>query len=80
MHSSKLQLFQRRREIVKLYDPLKKHLEVMDALGADGMSSDESSFDPHTSQTTYTVVKPSWRHPDIHHWPRVAPQRISIRL
>ncbi|KAH8977011.1 hypothetical protein EDB83DRAFT_2327849 [Lactarius deliciosus] len=45
----KYQLFQRRREIVKLYDPLKKHLEVMDALGADGMSSDESSFDPHTS-------------------------------
>ncbi|KAH9022221.1 hypothetical protein EDB85DRAFT_2151902 [Lactarius pseudohatsudake] len=44
----KYQLFQRCREIVKLYDPLKKHLEVMDALGADRMSSDESSFDPHT--------------------------------
>ncbi|KAH8976613.1 hypothetical protein EDB92DRAFT_1960470 [Lactarius akahatsu] len=55
----KYQLFQRRREIVKLYDPLKKHLEVMDALGADGI------------QTTYTVVKPSWRHPDIHHWLKV---------
>ncbi|KAH9030593.1 hypothetical protein EDB83DRAFT_2173849, partial [Lactarius deliciosus] len=64
-------LFQCHREIVKLYDPLKKHVEVMDALGADRISSDESSFDPHTSQTTYTVVKPSWRHPDIHHWLKV---------
>ncbi|KAH9079134.1 hypothetical protein EDB83DRAFT_2215999, partial [Lactarius deliciosus] len=64
----KYQLFQRCCEIVKLYDPLKKHLEVMDALGADRMSSDESSFDPHTGQTTYTVIKPSWWHPDIHHW------------
>ncbi|KAH9035250.1 hypothetical protein EDB85DRAFT_2143903 [Lactarius pseudohatsudake] len=29
----KYQLFQRRREITKLYDPLKKHLGVLDALG-----------------------------------------------
>ncbi len=66
-----LQLFQRRREITKLYDPLKKHLGVLDALGVDGMSSDESSSDPHTGQTTYTVVKPGWRHPDLHHWLKV---------
>ncbi|KAI9430424.1 hypothetical protein H4582DRAFT_2086977 [Lactarius indigo] len=44
----KYQLFQRRREITKLYDPLKRHLGVLDVLGVDGMSSDESSFDPHT--------------------------------
>lgn len=43
----------------------------MDALGADGMSSDESSLDPHTGQTTYTVVKPGWRHPDLHHWLKI---------
>ncbi|KAI9443057.1 hypothetical protein H4582DRAFT_1808873 [Lactarius indigo] len=67
----KYQLFQHRHEIVKLYDPLKKHLEVMDALGADRMSSDESSFDSNTGQTTYTVIKPSWWHPDIHHWLKV---------
>src|SRR6266702_2718812 len=38
------------------------------------MSSDESSFDPHTSQPTYTIVKPSWRHPDLHDWLRVFDQ------
>ncbi|KAI9443031.1 hypothetical protein H4582DRAFT_1808977 [Lactarius indigo] len=67
----KYQLFQRHHEITKLYDPLKRHLGVLDVLGVDGMSSDESSFDPHTSQTTYTVVKPGWRHPDLHHWLKV---------
>ena len=69
-----VQLFQRRRETAKLYSPLRKHIDVLDALGVDGMSSDESSFDPHTSQPTYTIVKPSWRHPDLHHWLKVFDQ------
>ena len=68
------QLFQHRRETAKLYNPLRKHIDVLDALGVDGMSSDESSFDPHTSQPTYTIVKPSWRHPDLHDWLRVFDQ------
>ncbi len=29
------------------------------------MSLDESSFDPHTSQPTYIIVKQSWQHPDL---------------
>ena len=69
-----VQLFQRRRATAKLYSPLTKHIEVLDALGVDGMSSDESSFDPHTRQPTYTIVKPSWRHPDLHHWLKVFDQ------
>jgi hypothetical protein len=43
-------------------------LEVLDALGVDGMSSDESDTDPATNQRRYTVVKPDWRHPDLHSW------------
>jgi hypothetical protein len=62
------QLFQRRREIAKQYGPLLRHLEVLDALGVDGMSSDESDMDPTTNQRKYTVVKPDWRHPDLHNW------------
>jgi hypothetical protein len=62
------QLFQRRREIAKRYGPLVRHLEVLDALGVDGMSSDESDMDPITNQRKYTVVKPDWRHPDLHSW------------
>ena len=73
-HSFVVQLFQRRRETAKLYSPLRKHIDVLDALGVDGMSSDESSFDSHTSQPTYTIVKPSWRHPDLHHWLKVFDQ------
>ena len=69
-----VQLFQCRRAIAKLYGPLAKHIKVLDALGVDGMSSDESSFDPHTGQPTYTIVKPSWRHPDLHHWLKVFDQ------
>ncbi|KAH9019626.1 hypothetical protein EDB85DRAFT_1873005, partial [Lactarius pseudohatsudake] len=53
----KYQLFQCRRETVKLFSPLGRHIDVLDALEVDGMSSDESSFDPHP---TYTIVKPSW--------------------
>ena len=63
-----MQLFQRRREIVKQYGPLRQHLEVLDALGVDGMSSDESDIDPTTDQRKYTIVKPDWRHPDLHNW------------
>ena len=54
------QLFQHRREIAKQYGPLLRHLEVLDALGVDGMSSDESDMDPTTNQRKYTVVKPDW--------------------
>jgi len=68
------QLFQRRRETTKLYGPLRKHMDILDALGVDGMSSDELSFDPHTSQRTYTIVKPSWRHHDLDNWLKVFDQ------
>jgi hypothetical protein len=63
-----VQLFQRHHEIMKFYSPLKKHVNVLDVLGVDGMSLDESSFDPHMRQLTYTIVRPSWQHPDLHHW------------
>jgi hypothetical protein len=63
-----IKLFQRRRNIAKLVEPLTKHLGILDAMGDDGMSTDESVIDPDTHQTTYTVTKPEWRHPDLHNW------------
>lgn len=68
------QLFHRRCNVAKGYEPLKKHLEVLDALGLEGMSSDESDVDPTTEQPTYTVVKPDWRHADLHNWLKVLNQ------
>lgn len=38
------------------------------------MSSDESDVDCDSSQVTYTVVKPDWRHPDLHNWLKVFDQ------
>ncbi|KAH9172229.1 hypothetical protein EDB89DRAFT_1851400, partial [Lactarius sanguifluus] len=67
----KYQLFQRHHEIAKLFDPLTTHLGILDTLGPDGMSSDESLVNPDTHQLTYTVAKPDWRHPDLHNWLKV---------
>jgi hypothetical protein len=63
-----IKLFLRRRNIAKLVKPLAEHVDILDALGDDGMSTDESFVDPDTHQTTYTVTKPEWRHPDLHNW------------
>ena len=54
------QLFQRHCEVAKRYGPLQQHLGVLDVLGIDGMSSNESDMDPTTNQRRYTVVKPDW--------------------
>ena len=61
-------MFLRRRNIAKLVKPLTEHVDILDALGDNGMSTDESFVDPDTHQTTYTVTKPEWRHPDLHNW------------
>lgn len=63
-----MQLFQRRRRIAKEITPLNNHLDILDALGTFGMSSDESLVDPDTRQTVYRITKPDWRHPDLHNW------------
>ena len=69
-----VQLFQHRHVTARLYSPLKKHIKVLDVLGVDGMYLDKLSFDSHTRQPTYTIVKPSWRHPDLHCWLKVFDQ------
>ncbi len=38
------------------------------------MSSDESEIDQATNQPRYTVVKPDWRHADLHNWLKVLDQ------
>ncbi|KAH9014645.1 hypothetical protein EDB84DRAFT_1277603, partial [Lactarius hengduanensis] len=67
-------LFQCRCEIAKFYSPLTKHLGLLDTLGVNGMSSDESAVDADTTQVTYTIVKPSWQHSLLHNWLKVFDQ------
>jgi len=74
VHLSAKQLYHRRCRVAKLYEPLQRHEAVLDALGVDGMSSDESDVDPTTNQMLYTVVKPDWRHPDLHQWLKIFDQ------
>jgi len=63
-----IKLFQHHHNIAKLVELLTAHLGILDTLGDDGMSTDESFVDPDTHQTMYTVTKPEWRHPDLHNW------------
>ena len=65
---SSIQLFHRRRSIAKGIAPLNRHLGILDALGTDGMSLDESLVDEDTHQLVYMVAKPEWRHPNLHNW------------
>ncbi len=71
---SMIQLFQRCRNIAKLVKPLTEHLGILDALGDDGMSTDESFVDQDTHRTAYAVTKPEWQHPDLHNWLKVFDQ------
>ncbi|KAH9037590.1 hypothetical protein EDB85DRAFT_1888287 [Lactarius pseudohatsudake] len=70
----KYKLFQHHREIAKYYSPLTKHLGLLDTLGVNGMSSDESAVDADTTRVTYTIIKPSWRHSLLHNWLKVFDQ------
>jgi hypothetical protein len=38
------------------------------------MSSDESDNDQVTNQLRYTIIKPDWRHADLHNWLKVFDQ------
>jgi len=69
-----IQLFQHHCNITKLIEPLTEHLSILDALGDDGMSMDESFVDPDTYQTIYIVTKPEWQHPELHNWLKVFDQ------
>src|SRR6266576_374651 len=71
---STMNLFQHHHNIAKLVRPLSEHLGILDALGDDGMSTDESVIDSDTHQTTYMVTKPEWQHPDLHNWLKVFDQ------
>ena len=55
-----IKLFQPCHNIAKLVELLTTHLDILDALGDDGMSTDKSFVDPDTHQTMYTVTKPEW--------------------
>jgi len=69
------QTFQRRLHIATLDPLLGKHVHILQRLGVEGMSSDESDVeelrrDPavRRRQPSYFVLTPSWRHPSLTAW------------
>ncbi|KAJ6543717.1 hypothetical protein DFH09DRAFT_838148, partial [Mycena vulgaris] len=62
-------LFHRRRYIGYTFHPLQKHIDMLEHLGVDGMSSDES--EKEDNQVEYKILAPGWRAPEVAPWLRV---------
>ncbi|KAJ7128190.1 hypothetical protein C8R43DRAFT_887276, partial [Mycena crocata] len=73
------QLFHQRRLIAYEFEPLQKHIEMLEWLGVDGMSTDESEGenedgepnqrDPERAQ--YQILNPQWRARRVAVWIRL---------
>ncbi|KDQ50645.1 hypothetical protein JAAARDRAFT_51174 [Jaapia argillacea MUCL 33604] len=61
-----ISLFHCRRNIAKKYDGLRHHVAMLDRLGPDGMSSNESEVD--AQGRNYVVQRPLWRAPELCPW------------
>ncbi|KAH9840938.1 uncharacterized protein C8Q71DRAFT_701912 [Rhodofomes roseus] len=65
----KRQLFSRRRHIAgTLISP--RAVELLDALGVHGMSSDESDHEAGRGEATYIIPAKQWRSPELQTWLR----------
>ena len=72
-----LKLFHRRFEMAQTHPGLQKHVHILQRLGVQGMSSDESDHDvvashPPARRTNprYLVRNPEWRAADLTYWLR----------
>lgn len=63
-----VQLYCRRRAMAQKYTPFRRHLGMLDLLGAQGMSSDESVAMPNTEGRAYTYLHSDWRADDVSNW------------
>ncbi|KAI0735723.1 hypothetical protein C8Q76DRAFT_611391 [Earliella scabrosa] len=61
-----LQLFHRRLDVAQHHPGLQKHVYVLQRLGPEGMSSDESDMD--NGRKVYKVLIKSWRAPILTPW------------
>lgn len=50
------------------YAPLRHHLEMLDQLGAIGMSSDESDTITDFERPSYRYLPPNWRADEVSNW------------
>ncbi|KAJ7185965.1 hypothetical protein C8R46DRAFT_881283 [Mycena filopes] len=62
-------LFHRRRYTSYVFPPLQRHTAMLEQLGVDGMSSDESGDEDHRLE--YKILAPVWRASEVAPWIRV---------
>ncbi|KDR66684.1 hypothetical protein GALMADRAFT_147736 [Galerina marginata CBS 339.88] len=74
--AANVKLFDRRRRIVTALEMLRPHLQMLDNLGVDGMSSDESEGED-ANETACIVRIPRWRSKALSDWLHVI-DRIYI--
>ncbi|KAJ7078370.1 hypothetical protein C8R43DRAFT_910409, partial [Mycena crocata] len=61
----------RRRYIAYTFKPLQKHIKMLEELGVDGMSSDESQKEDNARTPEYHILAPSWRARRVAPWLRM---------
>ncbi len=68
-----IQLFHKRRYLAYTFKPLRKHISILERLGIDGMSSDESETEDVDGQhhTQFQILAPLWRARRISGWLRM---------
>ncbi|KAJ7207660.1 hypothetical protein C8J57DRAFT_1098216 [Mycena rebaudengoi] len=69
-HTRKYQLYHRRRFLAYTFPPLNPHIDMLESLGVDGMSSDESEADGN-DHIQYKILTPAWRASIVAAWLRM---------
>ncbi|KAJ7074937.1 hypothetical protein B0H15DRAFT_792452, partial [Mycena belliarum] len=64
-------LFHQRRYLAYTFPPLQRHINMLEELGVDGMSSDESDVEDHGINVQYYIISPLWRARRLAGWLRV---------
>ncbi|KAJ7166364.1 hypothetical protein C8R43DRAFT_877815 [Mycena crocata] len=72
-YSRKYQLFRQRRFLAYMFKPLQKHIDMVEYLGVDGMSSDESEMEDVGGEhhVQYLIRSPRWRARLVSVWLRM---------
>ncbi|KAG6849349.1 hypothetical protein H0H93_009215 [Arthromyces matolae] len=78
-------LFNRRLEVAQIYPFLQRHVRLIQQLGVDGMSSDESDHEEAIHNNTvgsrrprYEVILPPWRAVELSRWLHVFDSLYSV--
>ncbi|KAJ7444118.1 hypothetical protein B0H11DRAFT_1747655, partial [Mycena galericulata] len=68
----KYELFHRRRYIAYMFKPFRRHIDMLEHLGIDGMSSDESETEDigEDEHIQYHILSPQWRAGRVAPWVR----------